>query len=43
MLFAGGEIERTKGKRYKLWWSEKGDGVVGVGDMVKEELCAKVV
>ena len=26
------------GRRYKLWWSEKGDGV-----MVKVELCEKVV
>ena len=32
-----------KGKRYKLWWSEKGDGVGGVGVVVKEELCEKVV
>ena len=24
----------TKGMRYKLWWSEKGDGVGGVGVMV---------
>ena len=27
-----------KGRRYKLWWSGKGDGVGGVGAMVKEEL-----
>ena len=26
-----------------MWWSEKGDGVGGVGVMVKEELCEKVV
>ena len=32
-----------KGKRYKLWWSGKGDGFGGVGVMVKEELCGKVV
>ena len=32
-----------KGKRYKLCWSGKGDGVGGVGAMVKEELCEKVV
>ena len=31
------------GRRYKLWWSVKGDGVGGVGVMVKEELCEKVV
>ena len=29
--------------RYKLWWYGKGDGVGGVGVMVKEELCEKVV
>ena len=33
---------RWRGKRYKLWLSEKGDGVGGVGVMV-EELCEKVV
>ena len=32
-----------KGRRYKMWWSGKGDGVGGVGVMVKEELCKKVV
>ena len=30
-------------RRYKLWWSGKGDGVVHVGVMVKEELCEWVV
>ena len=30
------------GKRYKLWWFEKEDGVGGVGVLVKEELCEKV-
>ena len=30
-----------KGRRHKLWWS--GNGVGGVGVMVKEELCEKVV
>ena len=46
MLFAGGEILRgqaamlwMKGRRYKLCWSGKGDGVGGVGVMLKEELC----
>ena len=28
-----------KGRRYKLWWSRKGDGVGGVGVKAKEELC----
>ena len=31
-----------KGRRYKLWWSGKGDGFGGVGVMVKE-LCEKLV
>ena len=31
-----------KGRRYELWWSGKGDGVCGVGVMVKEELCEGV-
>ena len=30
------------GRKCRLWWSEKGDGVGGVGVMVKEELCEKV-
>ena len=32
-----------KGMRHMLWWSTRGDGVGGVGVMVKEELCEKVV
>ena len=28
---------------YKLWWSEKGDGVGGVGVMKKTDLCERVV
>ena len=28
-----------KGRRYRLWWSGKGDGVGGVGVMAKEEQC----
>ena len=32
-----------KGRRYKLWWSGTGDGFGGVGVMVKEVLCEKVV
>ena len=31
-----------EGRRYKLWWSGKEDGVVGVGVLLKEELCEKV-
>ena len=32
-----------KGRRYELWWSGKGDGIGGVGVMVKEERCYKVI
>ena len=32
-----------KGRKYKLWWSGKGDGADGVGVMVKDALCEKVV
>ena len=39
----GARMLEMKGRRYKLWWSVKGDGVGGVGVMVKEELCEKVV
>ena len=39
----GARMLWMKGRRYKLRWSEKGDGVGGVGVMVKEELCVKVV
>ena len=39
----GATILGMKGKRYKLWWSGKEDGVGGVGVMVKEDLCEKVV
>ena len=33
----------VKGRRYELRWSGKRDGVGGVGVMVNEELCEKVV
>ena len=39
----GARILWMKGRRYKLWWVEKGYGVGDVGVMVKEELCEKVV
>ena len=32
-----------KGRRCNLWWSAKGDGVGGVGVMVKEDLCEEEV
>ena len=32
-----------KERRYELWWSGKGDGVGGVGVMVMDKLCGKVV
>ena len=50
VLFAGGEIDRAgcldtemKERKCKLWWSGKGDGVGGVGVMVKDELCLRVI
>ena len=33
----------VKGRRYKLWWSGNDVGTGGVGMMVKEELCEKVI
>ena len=39
----GGRMLGIKGRRYKLWWSGRGDGVGGVGVMVKGVLCEKVV
>ena len=33
----------VNGRRYKLWQYGKGDGVGGVRDMAKEELCEEVV
>ena len=39
----GARMLGMKGRRNKLWWSGKWDGVGGVGVMVKEELCERVV
>ena len=39
----GARMLVMKGRRYKLLWSGKGDGVGGVGVMVKDGLCEKVV
>ena len=39
----GARMLGMKGRRYKLWWSGKGDKVGGVGIMVKEELCEMVI
>ena len=39
----GARMPEMRERRYKLWWSGKGDEVDGVGFMVKEELCKKVV
>ena len=33
----------VKNRRYKLWWSGNDSGMNGVGILVKEELCEKVV
>ena len=38
----GARMLGMKGRRYKMWWSGKGDGVGGVGVMVKK-LCDEVV
>ena len=38
-----GEMEGIKGRRHRLWWSGKGDEIVDVRVMVKEELCNVVV
>ena len=39
----GARFLGAKGRRYKLWWSGNSEGVGGVGVLVKEELCEKVV
>ena len=39
----GARMLWMKGRRYKLWWSGKGDRVGGVGLMANEELYEKVV
>ena len=38
----GARMLGMKGRRHKPWWTGKGNGVVGVGDMA-EGLCKKVV
>ena len=35
----GAKMLGMDGRRYQLWWSEKGDRVGCVGTMVKDELC----
>ena len=37
----GEQFLGMKGRTYKLWWNSNGTG--GVGVLVKEELCEKVV
>ena len=39
----GARMLRMKRKRHKLCWCGKGDGVGGVGVMVKQELYEKMV
>ena len=39
----GARMLEMMGRRYRLWWSGKVDGVGGVGVVVKEELCEEVV
>jgi len=33
----------VRGRRYKLWWSGNDEGQGGVGILIKEELCEKVI
>ena len=39
----GARFFGVKGRRCKLWWCENDDKIGGVGILVKEELCEKVV
>ena len=39
----GARMLGMKGRKYKLWWYGKGDGVGYVGVMVKEKKCETVV
>ena len=39
----GARFFGVKGKRYKLWWCGNDDKIGGVGILVKEDLCEKVV
>jgi len=51
VLPSGSEMERprsarflgVKERRYKLWWAGNDSGTGGVGILVKEELCDKVM
>ena len=39
----GARFVGCRGRSCKLWWSGNIDGIEGVGSLVKEELCEKVV
>ena len=39
----GARMLGMEGRRYKVWWSRKGDGVGSVGVIVKKDLCRKMV
>ena len=39
----GARFIGIRSRRCKLWWSGNNDGIGGVGILVKEELCEKVV
>jgi len=39
----GARFLGIRGRRYKLWWSGNTKGIGGVGILIKEELCEKVV
>ena len=39
----GARFVGVRGRRYKLWWSGNNDGIGGVGTLVEEEFCEKIV
>ena len=39
----GAQFMGVKSRRYKLWWAGNSDGTGGVGVLVKEDLCEKLV
>ena len=43
LLWRGTQFVGVNSRRYKLWWCGNNDGIEGVGILVKEELCEKVV
>ena len=39
----GARMMGVWGRKYKLWWKGNNDRIGGVGVLVREELCEKVV